>query len=410
MKISFWRFVLMLWILIIPFRIVNAGSFYNSGSLGEIKYFVSAQAIGMGGSLIAVPDQFQINVLNPAALAFVTSTRFSGDFLHEAIWNKTKVYDGFSKYTNLNGISFAIPIKSEKLVTSFNLIPASQSDYEYSESGTINNYSYSKIIKASGGLNKISFGFGWAVTKNIYFGNYLHVNFGTSEKTWIANYVSDLFWDSYDRLTRKMSGLNWTGGLIFRPTANLSVGTIYSGKYKLNYYDEVINTTQKGYIDSLVYQSESPKYKVHIPELWGWGIAYVLKEKYCLSSDFIYQPWIKFKNRSDLLTDYSDSYRFGIGIELLPNKNLMAKYYQKMTYRAGYFFQQLEIKDQSGNKVTEYGISIGVGLPYYGGWGRFDVALRYGQRGDLSSNPVSEDIFQIFVSISGGEKWFIRGK
>ncbi len=80
-----------------------------------------------------------------------------------------------------------------------------------------------------------------------------------------------------------------------------------------------------------------------------------------------------------------------------------------MTYRAGYFFQQLDFQDRSGNNVTEYGISVGAGFPYYGDWGRIDVALRYGQRGDLSSNPVTEDIFQIYISITGGEKWFLRG-
>ena len=80
-----------------------------------------------------------------------------------------------------------------------------------------------------------------------------------------------------------------------------------------------------------------------------------------------------------------------------------------MTYRAGYFFRQLNFNDGSGNKVTEYGISFGTGFPYYGNAGRLDVAFRYGQRGDLASNPVKEDIFQIFISVTGGEKWFFRG-
>ena len=93
---------------------------------------------------------------------------------------------------------------------------------------------------------------------------------------------------------------------------------------------------------------------------------------------------------------------------MLPSTNMLAKYHEKMTYRAGYFFRQLDFQDKNSNSITEYGISIGAGFPYYGTWGRIDVALRYGKRGDLSSNPVKEDIFQIFISISGGEKWFVR--
>jgi hypothetical protein len=347
--------------------------------------------------------------LNPAGLAFIPLTRLSGDFLHEAIWNKTKIDDGFAKYTNLNGISFAIPLKAERLVTSISLVPASQFDYEYHVMDTINNYGYSKKIRAIGGLNKISFGFGLALTKQIYLGNYLHVNFGKLEQAWMVDYVSDLFWDSYDQLTRKMWGFNWTGGLIYRPIDNLYLGMIYSANYKLTFKDQTNNFTQNSSLIYMVDAFENEAKKLNIPEFWGWGMTYVLKKKYRFSGDFIYQPWSKFTTKNDLLTDYSDAYRLGAGIELLPSKNMLAKYHEKMTYRAGYFFQQLDFKDRSGNNVTEYGVSVGAGFPYYGDWGRIDVAFRYGKRGDLSSNPVAEDIFQIHISITGGEKWFLRG-
>lgn len=388
---------------------VHSGSYYNSRGLGDIKYFINAQAIGMGGSLIAVTDQFQINVLNPAGLTFIPLTRLSGDFIHEAIWNRTKFENGFVKYTNLNGISLAIPLKEQKLVTSIGIIPTSQFDYEYSILDTINNFGYSKRIKASGGLNKISFGFGLAVTKNIYLGNYLHVNFGKIQQTWTLDYVSDLFWDSYNRLTRKMWGINWTGGLIIRPNSHLYIGAIYSSKYKLNYNEQTDNFTQQG---SLIYSIDKFKtedQKTTIPELWGLGITYILKQKYRLSTDFLYQPWSNFKVENSLSSNYNDSYRLGFGIEMLPSTNILAKYHEKMTYRAGYFFRQLDFQDKNGNNVTEYGISVGAGFPYYGTWGRIDVALRFGQRGNLSSNPVKENIFQIFISVSGGEKWFFRG-
>ena len=126
MKIKINYAYIILAILILATNHVYAGSFYNSRGLGEIKYFTHAHAIGMGGSLIAIPDQFQINVLNPAGLVFIPLTRLSGDFLHEAIWNKSKQEEGFAKYTNLNGISLAIPLKVEKLVASVSLIPSSQ--------------------------------------------------------------------------------------------------------------------------------------------------------------------------------------------------------------------------------------------------------------------------------------------
>ncbi len=409
MKIKIGYIYLILAILILVTNQVQAGSFYNSRGLGEIKYFTHAHAIGMGGSLIAVPDQFQINVLNPAGLVFIPLTRLSGDFLHEAIWNKSKLEDGFTKYTNFNGISFAIPLKVERLVTSISLIPSSQLDYEYAVKDSIDNYGFSKRITGSGGLNKISFGFGLAITKNIYLGNYLHVNFGKLEQNWKVDYISDLFWDSNNRQTSKYWGLSWTSGLIIHPIPSLYFGAIYSAKHKLNYNDEVDRFTQKASSFYLVENFKTENQKVNIPELWGMGMTCVFKEKYRLSSDFIYQSWSNFESVNDLSTDYNDRFQLSVGIEMLPSKNMLAKYYERMTYRTGYFYHQLDFQDQSGNSVIEYGFTVGFGFPYYSGWGRIDAALRYGQRGNLSSNMVKEDVFQIYISVTGGEKWFFRG-
>ena len=408
MKIKVILSLIILCVVVTFFKDVTAGSFYNSRGLGEIKYFSNAQAIGLGGSLIAVPDKFQVNVLNPAGLVFMPLTRLSGDFVHEAIWNKNSSSNGFSKYTNLNGISLAIPIKLDRLVTSISLIPTSQFDYEYSLPDSVQSFGYSKIIRANGGLNKISFGVGFALTKHIYLGASFHHNFGKLEQTWMVDYVNDLFWDSSDKLTRKMWGVNWTGGIIVHPISALYFGAIYSGKYKLHFTDQANNTTYRGSLIYDVDNLESDDAKLNIPEYWGLGMTYVHKEKYRVTSDFLYQPWSNFEKNNDQISHYNDSYRLGFGIEMLPSTNMLAKYYEKMTYRVGYFYRQLDFQDIGGNAVSEYGISAGAGFPYYSGWGRIDLALRWGQRGDLSSNPVKENIFQVFISVSGGEKWFLR--
>ncbi len=386
---------------------VLAGSFYSSRGLGELKFMSNAQAIGMGYCLIAVPDFYQINVLNPAALVFTPITRLSGDFIHEGIWNQDRQADGFVKYTNLNGMAFAVPLQTQKLVTAISLIPASQFDYEYREPGSINDFEFVKQLRAKGGLNKISFGFGLAMARDIYLGSNLNVNFGKFEQTWLVDYVSDLFWDSYNRLTRKMHGLNWTIGIVFQPAPQLYLGGIFSNPYRLKYSDEIINYTQKSSSMYKVDQFASEERSVKVPKMWGVGISYKLKDKMLFSSDFSLQPWSEFMTDQRLSSEYRDSYRWGLGIERLPSKNMIASYYDRMTYRAGFSYQQLNFKTD-GQPVSEYGFSLGVGLPYSEGWGRMDIALRYARRGDLSINPVEEDIFQLVISVATGEKWFVR--
>lgn len=408
MNIKWISVILVLHLLGMWSNTTHGGSFYNSRGLGEIKYYSNAQAMGMGGSLIAVPDQFQINLLNPAGLVFIPLTRLSGDFLHEAIWNKTDLAKGFSHYTNLNGIALAIPVLQNRLVTALSIIPTTQFDYEYAVAGLIDDFNYTKKIIANGGLNRASFGFGYAVTKYFYLGSFFHYNFGKLDQTWKVDYVSDLFWDSSDYLSRKMWGLNWCTGLILRPIPHIYMGIVYSGKYKLTFQEHITNSTQKGSLSYDIDSFKREKKQINIPDLWGLGVTYVLKEKYRFSSDLIYQPWSKFREENKLSTLYNDFYHVSMGVEMLPSKNILSKYYQKLSYRLGYFYDQLDFQDDSGHPVSEYGLTMGAGFPYYGSFGRIDVALRFGKRGNLSINPVEEDIFQIYISITGGEKWFSR--
>lgn len=407
MKLKYYIVILLLFKLCISD--VQAGSFYNSRGFGELKYYSNAQALGMGGSQISTPDNFHINLVNPATLVFLPVTRLAGDFIHEAIWNKTDLGEGFVKYTNLNGVSFSMPIYREKFTIAFGIIPGSQYDYDYQVSDTINDYGYKKQIKAAGGLNKISLGFGYAVTDYLSLGSYFHYNFGKLEQSWFVNYTSDLFWDSLNKLTRKMWGVNYTAGLLVRPVSNFYIGASYATNYQLNVQDHTTNSVIKSSLIFDVDQFHADKKKIKMPGSYGLGATYILNKKFRFSSDFIYQPWSKFQQNNNSLIDYNDEYNIGVGIEMLPTTNILAKYHEKMSYRIGYYHHRLNYKEAGIDNVSEYGITAGLGLPYYGSFGRIDLAFRYGKRGALPNNPVSENIFQMFISVTAGERWFYRG-
>ncbi len=397
-------------ILTIFFTSSYAGSYYNSKGLGGKRYVSNAQAIGLGGAMISLQDKHTINTLNPAGLVYIPYTRLAGDFIHDAVWNKTENANGFSKYTNLNGVSLAVPLMQGKLAGSFNIMPTSQFDYEYSTTDEIDDFGYAKKITANGGLNRISFGFGYAPISKLSIGAYMNYNFGKLEQTWTIDYVSDLFWDSNDVLTRKMWGLSWTLGFIANPVPDLFVGGIYSTKYKLDLQDEINNYTLKGStsnnIDYLINENNS----LNVPEFWGLGATYRFHKKYQASLDYLYQPWSDFHVDNQLNQEFNNSHRIGGGVERLPDDNILASYLNKLAYRVGYFYQSLDFIDEQNNSVREYGVSVGAGFPYYNGIGRIDVAIQYGQRGSLSNNPVEESFLQLFISVTGGEKWFRRPK
>jgi len=408
MKKSFSRSILFIIIFTFLVSSIYGQSFYNSRGFGERIYFTNAQSIGMGGVITALPDAHQINMLNPAALVFIPISRLNGDFIHQSLWSQSEGGNGFSKYTNLNGISLALPLKLNRLVTAFGIAPSTQFDYNFETADKINDYNYTKIIKATGGLNKISFGFGLSPIKRIAIGAYFNYHFGQMDKTWKIDYVSDLYWDTINELKRKMWGYNFSGGIMVNPFSTIQIGGFYSSSYNLNYYDQLKNSTQKGSLTNIIDETKSEDMKMNPPELWGLGISYTAKSKYRFALDYSVEPWSKFELDESDGYAFNDRERYGLGFELLPSTNMLASYYEKMTYRLGYFYQKLDFINEENQSVSEYGLSLGLGFPYYNNFGRLDLALRFGKRGDLSENSVSEDLFQIFISITGGERWFVR--
>jgi len=396
-------------ITLIFYSLIQAQSYYSSKEFGVRSYMSDSQAMGMGGTFIAVADGFQINMTNPAGLVFTPVTRLSGDFIHNAIWSESENGTGFNKYTNLNGISFAVPIKSAKLVTAFSLNPYSQFDFEYESTGQIDEYNYTKKIKAEGGSNKISAGIGFSPIKRISFGVAANYYFGKYEQTWKVDFVSDFFWDTSDNLTKKMWGFNLSAGMIVNPFAGLFLGGFYSNKYKLNSQDHIKDITTKGSVSYTINKYDHDQIELNMPEMWGIGLSYIFKARCRISSDYVTTPWSNFKINDVAVENYQNNSRIGIGFEILPSTKMLAKYFEKMNYRIGYYHQQLDFVDIAGNTITENGLTLGFGFPYYGTLGRVDVALKYGFRGKLSKNPVKENIFQLFISVTGGERWFFRG-
>ncbi len=407
-NILFLALMIIDWLFLWP--ALWAQSYYNTMELGNLLYSSDAQAMGMGGTFIAVTDGFQINIINPAGLVFTPVTRLSGDFVHQGIWSKSRQGTGFSKYTNLNGIALAIPLKSGKLVTAFSLNPISQFDFEHKTASVINQYNYDKIVQAKGGLNNIAGGIGFSPHHRVAIGAAINCYFGKLEYTWKVDYVSDLFWDVSDQLTRKMWGSNLSAGILLNPAQQFFVGGFFSASYDLTSQDHIQYSSTKGSTRYTIHTYDRGKNDWHMPENWGIGLSYIFKTKFRLSSDFVSTPWSNFKIGNQSLDYYRDSNRLGTGFEILPSANMLAKYFEKMSYRLGYYYQKLHFLDDNGNEIVEHGFTVGFGFPYYGSLGRIDLAIKYSIRGNLANNPVKENIMQILLSINGGEKWFYRGE
>ena len=78
-------------------------------------------------------------------------------------------------------------------------------------------------------------------------------------------------------------------------------------------------------------------------------------------------------------------------------------------YRAGVRFEDTGI-ELNNEKINEFGISFGAGLPVGRLFSNMNVGLEYGTRGTSKANLVREKFINLSISMSLNDKWFQKRK
>ena len=362
--------------------------------------FTDSRAAGMGGVSIAVLDNLAINAVNPAALIPVGLTRITGSFVYEGMNSKTSAGNAFSRYANANGFRILFPIgRNASFAAGLN--PVSLADFTLSSKGTLAGVDYERTLEGKGGLNVASaslfYSFGWRIRAGLS----ANLHFGRIEETWKTSFSRAEYIDSDDRLTTDVRGVGATGGVIVSLTRQWMVGAVYTPGTKLTTEGQALYTFGK--------QTDPQTSKLKIPFAWGVGTTYTLWNKLLLGADIAGQRWSTFKVDGKIPPGYRDACRFGGGAQFTATREEFQNYFKRVTYRLGSYYGILPYRDSEGNGVTELFLTLGIGLPFHKNLGRVDVAYEIGRRGS-SNNPVEENIQRLHISVTGGEKWFVRGQ
>ncbi len=107
--------------------------------------------------------------------------------------------------------------------------------------------------------------------------------------------------------------------------------------------------------------------------------------------------------------DFVDSTAFRAGGLYIPNYSSVTSYFERVTYRAGFRYEELGLRI-SDQDINEFGISFGVGLPTKRNISNLNLTFEYGQRGTTDANLVQENFFNIGVSLSLNDVWFLKSK
>lgn len=370
------------------------------GSLGTVNMNNSTAALGRGGFEIAYFDTLSLSNTNYAQWPFLTQTTINLNLGYNRLSTETNNFSTSSYSGNFTGGHLAIPVIHKKLAFGIGLLPAISNDQSISIDNFSANSDVIETLKTTGNITEGSFIASYALNDNISIGGAVSYNFGLIEDKTTIDYNAPGFLDIVLYNKYKIYGSSFALHSFFKLNENIFSGLRVKFPARLTMRSEQISANSNSEI------TESRE--INIPLRMSYGLAYLTQNQYIFGLDFDYQSW---KNGYEIdgssLEGFENSYRVSVGIEKMPSGRRFVSYPQRMYYRGGIYFGQLNMKS-NGKNIFEYGMGVGVGLPILNPSDRIDFALQYGKRGDLSTNLASENIFRFNVSITAASLWFVR--
>jgi hypothetical protein len=381
----------------------QGGSNYSIFGIGDIYFNSGSYYNGLGGTSLAVKSDRQINILNPALLAPLKTTRLQTGYLFNQNYissDKSSLFQNNGKVNGLQAI-FALDTAND-IAVSLGISAFSNVNYYISNPISLImdkvEYKGSSNYLGSGGLSLGHFGVSAKVIKGLYMGALATYKFGTissSNTTYI--YDQYAFYSTSQRINR-ISGAGLRGGLYYEPITDLAIGAYFDKSFSLTndqeyrYGSELVNDT--------IIKSTS---NLDLPTAIGFGASY-RSNKFLFALDYITQDFTNFNfNKSSKFT-YQPFNQISFGVSRIGNRAYSADFLDRISYNFGIGYKN-QYYQVGTNKINDYYFSFGMEMPIVGN-ALLNTSFVFGQRGLLDNGLVKENYGRFIVDFSIGETWF----
>lgn len=424
---------------------------FSRYGLGDLYPSQSIASRGMGGVSAGFVDGQAINTLNPASYGefrFIQGNVKGGlvtyDFGLSVDARTLHSNSPLSKYNSTNFIpsyiQLGVPLSTKHLGLVFGLRPATRINYSIQKNERTDIDSMQTLFEGSGGLNQVYFGLGkkW---KNFSIGFNTGFEFGRKAISTKINFINDsvLYYKSNSQSTTNFWGFFFNPGVSYNinfgektnTTTKLKEGyTLHLGasatlEHKLDANENILRQTfaydENGgtyQIDS-VYSLPNHLGKITLPVTWNAG--FVLNKMYTeygakkwgVGVDYSFGQWTNYRF-FDQPDKVNDSWMIHAGGEFSPNPITSAKFWNRATYRLGYYTGK-DFIDADGNGYKVSAVTFGFGFnikkwhSYDNQFSQINTAFEIGKRG-TNVNNVTENFFKVSFGLSLSDLWFIKRK
>lgn len=401
---------------LVSFSQEGTSSPYSFYGIGDVKFSGTLENRSMAGLSIA-QDTTHLNLQNPAGLANLRWTAFTVGAGVNHTKQKSANASGTAQKVTLDYLALGVPL-SKKFGGAFGIIPYSSVGYRITNADPDPDQ-VSKRFNGWGGLNRVFLGFGYKIIPDLSVGINAYYNFGKVQSNSLE-YIPNVSMGSQELNVANLNGVNFNVGLMYKNKINDKLTFLsslyYTPKSKLRaentrsiatvLYNSDFDTQVIDQADDVITQTD-----LELPQKISFGAGFGDSKKWLFGAEVSFQDVGKLANNYNTIDDvnYEKYQKYSIGGYYTPNTNPFAAYFKKITYRGGFKFEKTGLVVNS-TSVNDTALTFGMGFPVIGSLSNVNLGLEYGKKGTTSNNLVQENYFNINLSFSLNDKWFVKSK
>ena len=411
MKIFKARALLLIALLAMPSHAENGmNSPYTRFGFGQLYGMETGTSKGMGGTGIGVQNSNQINMLNPASYASVDTLTFLLDV--GASLSNTNLSEGGVKMNARNTTFDYVAMQFRlmpRLGFTLGMTPFSNIGYNFSNTGTVYSDEDGEVTATNtyygdGGLRQVTAGLGYSPFKGLAVGVNLSYLFGD-----VNHYVYNQYSDANINKRTKQYIADIT-------TYSVNFGLQYQARIGKNQFTFGATYRPGHIIDDEVYAIETISTSdtiscphMSIPSEYGAGVSYTYDNRLTIAADYSIQ---QYSTVDFFGVKGADRTRASLGVEYIPEL-FTRKLFRRARYRAGLHYATSHYTVDGKAGPTEYGATVGIGLPIMNGWNGKSIVNISAQAVHVRPNApgmITENALRLNIGLSFNETWFNKWK
>ncbi|HBG56737.1 hypothetical protein [Proteiniphilum sp. UBA1028] len=439
-KKRFFLLIALLSITVVTFaQQVGSNSPYSRYGYGLLSNPSLGASEAMGGISYGLRRSQQVNPGNPASYSELDSLTFIFDFgvsghlarMNDGI-NNRDFYNG-----NLDYIAIQFPL-IRNVGASIGLLPFSKTGYNFGGARALSNIQYVETYRGTGGLTQIYGGIAWEPFKNISLGANVNYLFGSFSHSSVVTPVSTSALIGETKYTYAFRELKYDVGIQYTypidKIRSLTFGAVYTPQINAR---ADVNPTEMLYTgdpyenpwlspSQVLITDTLKEASFQLPHTFGAGFTYS-NGKLLIGMDGTYQLWknLDYPAVLDDLTvesRFNNAYRLNAGLEYVINP-LSQNFFHRIRFRGGLSFANsyanFSVTPPDGDaseavmgSFREYGVNIGVGLPFHdymsGRISMLNIGLGYSRQQPNRDFMISQDMFKVSINVNINELWFFK--